>query len=118
MNATATTACGPQHMRALARANEVRLARADLKRRVTGGETTAADVILTSPWEAETMCVAELLMSQHRWGHTRARRFLATVPMTETKTIGSMTLRQRESLAQMLAAQSRPIREVAQPQPA
>jgi hypothetical protein len=38
--------------------------------------------------------------------------------MTETKTIGSMTLRQRESLAQMLAAQSRPIREVAQPQPA
>jgi hypothetical protein len=107
MNATAMAAHGPQHMRALARANEVRLARADLKRRVTGGETTAADVILASPWEAETMCVSELLMSQHRWGHTRARRFLATVPMTETKTIGSMTPRQRESLASMLAAQSR-----------
>jgi hypothetical protein len=60
------------------------------------GETTAATVILTSPWEAESMAVAELLMSQHRWGHTRARRFLAGVPMTETKTIGSMTERQRQ----------------------
>jgi len=116
MQATVTIARGPQHMRALARANEVRLARADLKRRVMDGEMTAADVILTSPWEAETMCVAELLTSQHRWGRTRARRFLATVPMTETKTIGSMTTRQRESLAEMLAAQSRPARNgAAQP---
>jgi hypothetical protein len=117
MNATATIASGPQHMRALARANEVRLARANLKRRVMDGETAAADVILNSPWEAETMCVAELLMSQHRWGRTRARRFLATVPMTETKTIGSMTLRQRESLAAMLAAQNRPARVAVGAQP-
>jgi len=108
MNATATIARGPQHMQALHRANEVRLARAELKRRVMEGETTAADVILASPWEAETMAVAELLMSQHRWGHTRARRFLATVPISETKTIGSMTERQRTSLAQMLAAQTPP----------
>jgi hypothetical protein len=119
MNATATAIdCGPQHMQALARANEVRLARADLKRRVMDGETTAADVIMDSPWEAETMCVAELLMSQHRWGHTRARRFLATVPMTETKTIGSLTPRQRASVAQMLAAQSRPARAATERQPA
>src|SRR5271169_3042729 len=91
---------GPQHMRALQRANEVRLARAELKRRVTDGDTAAATVILTCPWEAESMAVAELLMSQHRWGHTRARRFLAGVPMTETKTIGSMTDRQRSSLVE------------------
>ena len=45
MKATAI-AYGPQHMRALQRANEVRLARAELKRRVTEGETTAATVIL------------------------------------------------------------------------
>ena len=53
------------------------------------------------------MAVAELLMSQHRWGHTRARRFLATVPMTETKTIGSMTDRQRASLAELLRRRRR-----------
>ena len=105
MNAT-VIAYGPQHMRALQRANEVRLARAELKRRVADGETTAAAVILASPWEAESMAVAELLMSQHRWGHTRARRFLAGIPMTETKTIGSMTDRQRRSLAALLEAQT------------
>ena len=109
MTATAF-AYGPQHMRALQRANEVRLARAELKRRVSDGETTAATVILTSPWEAESMAVAELLMSQRRWGHTRARRFLAGVPMTETKTIGSMTDRQRHSLAAMLEAQASGVR--------
>jgi len=112
MNATAI-AHGPQHMRALQRANEVRLARAELKRRVTEGDTTAAAVILDSPWEAESMAVAELLMSQHRWGHTRARRFLAGVPMTETKTIGSMTERQRRTIAAMLETQASPIRAAA-----
>jgi hypothetical protein len=103
MNAT-LIAYGPQHMRALQRANEVRLARAELKRSVTDGETTAAAVVLECPWQVESMAVAELLMSQHRWGHTRARRFLAGIPMTETKTIGSMTERQRRSLAALLEA--------------
>jgi hypothetical protein len=106
MTATATIVDRPQHLRALQRANEVRLARADLKRRVMSGEVTAVDVIMSRPWEAESMAVSELLMSQHRWGHTRARRFLATIPISETKTLGSMTDRQRSSLVELLAAQS------------
>jgi hypothetical protein len=103
MNAAATIAPGPQHMRALQRANQVRLARAELKRRVSDGEISASEVILTSPWEAESMTVADLLMSQRRWGHTRCRKFLQSVPMSETKTIGTMTDRQRHALAGMLA---------------
>jgi len=91
-------------MHALERANKVRLARAELKRRVAEGELPAADVILTAPWEAASMSVADLLMSQRRWGRTRARRFLAGIPMSETKTIGSMTERQRLRLADHLAA--------------
>ena len=106
MNATATIACGPQYMRALERANEVRLARADLKRRVADGELSAADVILTAPWEVESMAVADLLMSQRRWGHTRCRKFLAGIPMSETKTIGSMTERQRLALSATLSMTS------------
>jgi hypothetical protein len=108
MNATAMMVRGPQHMRALQRANEVRLARAELKRRIAYGETSAAEVVLSSPWEVETMAVAELLMSQRRWGHTRARRFLAAIPMAETKAIGSMTERQRQTLAAMLTAAAAP----------
>ncbi|HUN77399.1 MAG TPA: hypothetical protein VMU32_00595 [Solirubrobacteraceae bacterium] len=104
MNATATmTPAGPQYMRALERANKVRLARADLKRRVANGEVDVAGVILECPWEAESMTVADLLMSQRRWGESRCRKFLAMVPMSETKTVGSMTDRQRGTLARMLA---------------
>jgi hypothetical protein len=90
-------------MRALAQANRVRLARAELKRQVAEGEMSVADVVLGCPWEAESMTISDLLMSQHRWGRTRCRRFLASIPMSETKTIGSMTDRQRRALASMLS---------------
>ncbi len=99
MDATATTAPAPQHMRALAQANRVRLARAELKRQVSDGERSVADVVLACPWEAESMTIADLLMSQHRWGRSRCRRFLTSISMLETKTIGSMTERQRKELA-------------------
>ena len=54
-DASATMAPAPQHMQALQRANEVRLARAELKRRVSEGAITAGEVILTCPWEAASM---------------------------------------------------------------
>src|SRR2546423_7735589 len=98
---------GPQYMRALERANQVRLARAALKRRVAMGVVDVGEVILECPWEADSMAVADLLMSQRRWGQTRCRRFLAQVPMSETKTVGSMTERQRKTLAAMLASLER-----------
>ena len=98
----ATMAPGPQHLRALERANAVRLARADLKRRVAEGDLTAAEVILGAPWEADSMAVSDLLTSQRRWGNTRCRKFLGCIPMSENKTIGSMTERQRRALAQLL----------------
>ncbi|MCW3026287.1 MAG: hypothetical protein JWM29_1719 [Solirubrobacterales bacterium] len=108
MNATAMIApAGPQYMRALERANQVRLARAELKRRVAVGELDAGEVILECPWEADSMAVADLLMSQRRWGQTRCRKFLSQIPMSEKKTIGSMTERQRRSLAQLLACAER-----------
>jgi hypothetical protein len=105
MDATAT-APAAQHLRALAQANRVRLARAELKRQVAEGETTVSDVVLACPWEAESMTISDLLMSQHRWGRTRCRRFLAAIPMSETKTVGSMTDRQRRALAAMLGGET------------
>jgi hypothetical protein len=108
MNATVMFApTGPQHMRALERANKVRLARAELKRRVATGELDVAAVILDCSWEAQSMAVADLLMSQRRWGQTRCRKFLAQIPMSEKKTVGSMTDRQRRTLAMMLDSAQR-----------
>ena len=98
---------GPQCMRALERANQVRLARAELKRRVAIGQIDVAEVILDCPWEADSMAVADLLTSQRRWGQTRCRKFLAQVPMSEKKTVGSMTDRQRRTLALMLSPAQR-----------
>jgi hypothetical protein len=89
-------------MRALQRANEVRLARAELKRRIATGDSHVAEVLLQCPWEAASMPVADLLTSQRRWGQTRCRKFLAQVPMPEKKTVGSLTDRQRQTLVAML----------------
>lgn len=99
---------GPQHLKALERANRVRLARAALKRRVASGECSAAEVIMASPWEAESMSVSELLMSQRRWGRTRCRRILLSLGLPENKQIGTMTKRQRIALAAMLSAKVGP----------
>lgn len=100
----AAMARAPQHMQALAHANRVRLARAELKRQIAEGELTVAEVVIAQPWEAESMTIADLLMSQHRWGRTRCRRFLAALPMSETKPLGSMTDRQRHALAELLGS--------------
>jgi hypothetical protein len=102
MIASARIAPGPQHLRALQRANEVRLARAELKRRIAEGDLTVSEVVIDAPWEAESMEIADLLMSQRRWGRTRCRRVLAQVPLPENKTVGSMTERQRRALAALL----------------
>jgi recombinational DNA repair protein RecR len=110
MSASATIARAPQHLQALQRANEVRLARADLKRRVAQGHVSAAEVVLACPPEVEGMAVADLLMSQRRWGRTRCRKFLAAIPLAENKSIGSMTDRQRRALAMALPKRL-PVRE-------
>jgi hypothetical protein len=105
MSATATIAhARPQYMCALERANEVRLARAELKRSVAFGKLDVAEVIPYCPWEAHGMAVAELLTSQHRWGHARCRKVLAQLAISEGKTVGSMTDRQRHALAAMLTS--------------
>jgi hypothetical protein len=95
-----------QYMRALERANAVRIARAELKRKVALGTLPAAEVILDCPWEAASMAVGDLLMSQRRWGQTRCRKLLGQIQMSERKTIGSMTERQRRTLAALLAGTS------------
>jgi len=104
MDGLPTMTPGPQHLRALERANRVRLARAELKRRIADGEVSAAAVLLSAPWEANSMAVGDVLMSQRRWGSTRCRKFLAMFRISETKSVGSLTERQRIALAAQLDA--------------
>lgn len=92
----------PQRLRALERANQIRLARASLKRQIALGEVSAADVILARPPEAQSWPISELLMSQRRWGSSRCRKFLARNQIVETKAIGTLTERQCRILASAL----------------
>jgi hypothetical protein len=102
MNQTATMTPTPQRLRALERANTVRLARAELKRRIADGDVSVAEVLLDPPSEADSWAVGDVLTSQRRWGSTRCRKFLAGHHIMETRSIGALTERQRRLLANQL----------------
>jgi len=119
MGKTATVGAEQQqHLRALEYANRVRLARARLKRKVAAGELSAADVIMSCPWQAHSMSVSDLLMSQKRWGRTRCRRLLVSLGVPENKQIGTLTERQRVALAAVLTANRAPVTSAADREPA
>jgi hypothetical protein len=91
-----------QRLDALERANEIRRARAELKRQIGAGERSAAQVILECPEEVRTWPVEELLASRRGWGKVRVRKFLAGIGIREIKPIGELTVRQRRLLATQL----------------
>jgi len=97
-----------QHLRALQEANRVRLARAEMKREIAAGDLAAADVILSCPWQAESMSISQVLMSQKRWGRARCRRLLLSIGVPENKAVGTLTERQRVALAGMLRGKMPP----------
>jgi hypothetical protein len=99
-----------QRLDALERANEVRRARADLKRQIGSGELTAAQVIRRCPPEAWRWSVAEALASQRNWGPGKARKFLTRHRINEMKAIGDLTERQRTALAAALERSAAPTR--------
>jgi hypothetical protein len=107
-----------QHLQALEYANRVRLARADMKRRIAAGELSAAEVILSCPWQAHSMSISDLLMSQKRWGRARCRRLLVSLGVPENKQIGTLTERQRLALAAVLTAKHAPAGSPVAVQPA
>jgi hypothetical protein len=102
MEAAAIGVKAPQHMQALAKANRVRLARAEMKRAIARGELSVPDVLRAAPEEMEGIPLDELLRSQKRWGRTRARKFLLGLAIHEKKKLGTLTTRQRRLLADEL----------------
>jgi predicted DNA-binding protein (UPF0251 family) len=95
-----------QCMQALARANQVRLARAALKRDIGAGRRNVIDTVIERPWEVESMTLSELLRSQRRWGRARARKLLTSIGLSEGKRLGTLTERQVGILVRALQAKS------------
>ena len=106
MGETAMPSAAPQHLRALQHANRVRLARAELKRKIAAQGVSAAEVVLHCPWEAASMEISDVLMAQRRWGRARCRRLLLSLSLPENKQVGTLTARQRAALAALLTAKT------------
>jgi hypothetical protein len=89
-----------QTMSALARANEIRYARGEIKHQVRDGELTVVEAMREDC--IQTMSVYDLLVCQPRWGHLRAARFCRSVPIPENKPVGGLTDRQKTLVAVLL----------------
>lgn len=90
----------PQHMTALARANESRIARCAARKAIRAGTLTVADA-LALPCIA-TLPVGELLAAQRRWGSVRATDACAEVPVSVTRAVRDLTDRQRQRLVEVI----------------
>jgi hypothetical protein len=104
---TVETNIVPQHLRALGRANVVRLSRARRKGDLAALEPGAdarllADWIQDPPPELESAELLEALMWLKRWGRARARRLLVGLGIRENKQLGTLTVRQAASIAAVL----------------
>lgn len=87
---------------ALRKANEVRLARAELRHAVHDGQLAVTQVIVDTPDEALTMSVSDLLCAQASWGPKRCMKVLVPLALRENKQLGTLTDRQRRVLCDAL----------------
>lgn len=92
-----------QRMDALAKGNEHRTLRAQLKREVAAGRTTFADVLLGPvPEWLESMKVFDLMLHVPKVGRVKTNKALNACRISPSKTIGGMSVRQRAELVSMV----------------
>lgn len=91
-----------QRMIALARADNIRVARARLKRELRAGSIRPSDVLLDAPTFTNTMLVAALLAAPYGQGRTRALRHLVACQIGEGRTVAALSERQRAALIERL----------------
>lgn len=90
----------PQPLQALAKANEIRSARAELRARLRIGAATAVEVLedeAPADWLAG-MAVIDVLAPHYGWGKPTARKVLASAGVSELRRIGDLSLRDRYRL--------------------
>lgn len=89
-------------MEALSLANAIRVARAALKREISAGITDVCEVLADPPLHTLSMKVFDLLMARNKFGYVKVSRLLNTCRISQAKTIGGLTLRQRIELMQLI----------------
>lgn len=93
-----------QRLEALARANEIRIQRSELKRSLRNGEERLEELITDPPEFLHSAKVAELLMSVPKVGPVRAAKILEQCRVSPSKTVIGLTPRQRRELLEVLGS--------------
>jgi hypothetical protein len=87
-----------QRMEALQRANEIRVRRAKLKRDLKEGGVRIEDILSQPPEYVETAKVLDILMAVPKFGRVKAARLLNQCRISQSKTVGGLSDRQRGEL--------------------
>jgi hypothetical protein len=90
-----------QRMDALQRANDVRVRRAKLKKDLKGGKVRIEQILGSPPEYVETAKVIDILMAVPKFGRVKAARFLNTCRISQSKTVGGLSDRQRTELIEL-----------------
>ena len=91
-----------QRMEALRRANEIRVKRAQLKKDLKAGSVQIESVLRKPPAYVETAKVFDILMAVPKFGRVKAARFLNQCRISQSKTVGGLSDRQRAELVGLL----------------
>jgi len=91
-----------QRMEALAEANRIRFARAQLKRDVKETPARLVVELVDPPDWLLSMRVLDFLRMLPYWGAVRVKKLLREVRASETASVGGLTDRQRKVLAEVL----------------
>lgn len=95
-------------MEALKRANEIRSQRAQLKKELKAGERDITDVLQDPPEFLKTAKVIDLLLVVPKFGRVKATRVLTRCRISQAKTVGGLSERQRAELNDALAQRNTP----------
>jgi S13-like H2TH domain len=87
-----------QRMDALKRANDVRVRRARLKKDLKDGHVRIEQILDDPPEYVSTAKVIDILMAVPKFGRVKAARFLNTCRISQSKTVGGLSDRQRAEL--------------------
>ena len=90
-----------QRMEALQRANDVRVRRAQLKRDLKAGRESIETILLDPPEWVETAKVFDMLMAVPKFGRVKAARLLNQCRISQSKTVGGLSERQRTELVEL-----------------
>ena len=88
-----------QRMDALARANEIRTRRAQLKRDLKAGRVSIGALLIDQPPYLETAKVFDMLLALPKIGRVKATKILQSCQVSLSKTFGGLSERQRAELA-------------------